>query len=740
MKNERWLLILSSCVFALGGCASGKNESALSSEQSDTNEKFLNGDFESGDLSHWTAGGLGAFGAEGISSLETLHGVPSLKEGQYFFSGSAYALPSYTGSLTSDDFMLNGLGLLSFRMGAASDSSKIFLQFFKKGEETPLSFLANGGTEKVTSLGNMDFNGTTLTDQMVLQYVDLSDYVDETIHIVVTDNDTRSEQSDYSYVNLDGFRILQNGAERGDAIKQRTTELAEYADNFEEDPTSTSLRNGGFESGDLSGWKVLSGSAFDTSAIATTSSLFWEKRAYYGEGSYFFNGELPGEKAVGSMRSEKFTLEDKTDGGFVSFLLGGGRYSTTFVSVIEGTSGAEIARVSNKHFKDPALAWNLHLEILDLSAYKGKVLYFKVVDERAEGDFGALTLDDFRINLTKQEVADLVAQTRMAASTLSDATDKATYETLYQGGESFPLAGEKPTIQETNGLAFSAKAVVGLPTDFVAMVRKKATYGDDYTAQDDLKIVLTSLKQNGNAVSFEDATSVVLPLGDYQATFTVEDLYGQTASSVFELTVANAETTETPTITNGDFETGDMTGWEVVSGSPNFTQCVSSAQTFWNEAIPYNAGGTYHFDGWAAASVESDSYSFRSTLFKLSGSGAISFKMAGRSASVRVYRSDGTEIAFYKNTAFQDVNFPSIAQGSRLATLTSFVADLSAHVGESLYLVLADESITENWAVAFFDDVSTYYETMPVIAEHSDTVIQDGVNVSIPWLTAANSL
>ena len=176
---------------------------------------------------------------------------------------------------------------------------------------------------------------------------------------------------------------------------------------------------------------------------------------------------------------------------------------------------------------------------------------------------------------------------------------------------------------------------------------------------------------------------------------------------------------------------------------------VREETVFWNEEIPYNKVGQYHFDGWQANSDEPSGYSLRSETFTLGGSGRISFKMGGRTAVLKVYTADGTCIAEYANTKFLNDNalFPHVDAGSRLATMTTYVANLSDYLGQTLYIEICDEP-GENWGVVFFDDIVTYYETAPVLSECYDVVQLNATTSStgapqeyhMPWETAVNQL
>lgn len=90
-------------------------------------------------------------------------------------------------------------------------------------------------------------------------------------------------------------------------------------------------------------------------------------------------------------------------------------------------------------------------------------------------------------------------------------------------------------------------------------------------------------------------------------------------------------------IINGGFETGDLSGWTVLTDGFNADTAVISAQTYWNEKLPYNQAGDYHLNGWNTGIDEPGSWSVRSTTFTLGGSGYISVRMGGHAAAVKVF-------------------------------------------------------------------------------------------------------
>ena len=191
-------------------------------------------------------------------------------------------------------------------------------------------------------------------------------------------------------------------------------------------------------------------------------------------------------------------------------------------------------------------------------------------------------------------------------------------------------------------------------------------------------------------------------------------------------------------VANGGFESGNLAGWTVLAENWSYVDGqaagVISAENYWGEALPYNQAGNYHLDGWNNGIDEGSTWSVRSTNFTLAGSGFISVRMGGHAAAVRVYKADGTEVGYYQQNRFSDENFPSLAAGGSWADMGTYVIDLSAYLGEELYIELCDEQV-EGWAHAFFDEIVTYYETAPDYANSADTVPDGGTGeeVQIPW-------
>ena len=263
-------------------------------------EDIVNGDFEEnadGKWVGWTREDA-AFNARGVVSDEKINNVPMEKSGDNYFAGSKGGNPVMRGTLTSDVFKLGGNGFITFKMGAGKDHEKVYVEFFQEGNDTPIAHVANE-----------DCDGIYITEHLITKVVNLSQYIGKNIYIVATDND---DGSDLAYVNLDAFHVCQSDDEVAAAQAEHDRQIEEYGEKpFEEDPTSNDIVNGGFETGDTTGWLVVDGTALTVANVVPTSQYYWEDRSVYGDGEYYLDGSNNGatqESLTGAIRSTKFTL------------------------------------------------------------------------------------------------------------------------------------------------------------------------------------------------------------------------------------------------------------------------------------------------------------------------------------------------------------------------------------------------------------------------------------------------
>ncbi len=717
MKNNlsRILLLLIALlmVFGLTACK----------EKVSYPEEIVNGDFEDvseGKWVGWTRSDA-AFNFRGVTDVEKVNGAPIEKSGTYFFAGTVGGNPAMRGTLTSDPFKLGGNGFITFKMGGGKDKEKVYVEFFEVGKDAAIAKVSND-----------DCDGVYITDHLITKVVDLSAYKGKAIYIVATDND---DMNDISWMNLDAFKICKDDAEVEAARAEHDRQIEEYGEKpFVEDETSNTIENGSFETGDLSGWLLLDGTAITRAGVVPTTQRYWTDRAVYGDGEYYFDGSNNGatqESLTGAIRSTKFTLGGD---GYITFMIGAGN-GGSYVALCDAETDEELIKQENVYFSDPALALTLLRFYMDASEYIGRVCYLKVVDanDGSNGGFAFINVDDFRVSLTADEVAAL--EVEQMEKIQNETYTSASYDDLaslknYYNNYPYPVPLQSLTIT-----AYAENQVVDCGTvDLTTFIADAAaSFGSE-----NVPVAISSVEFEGSSITEGfDAFDMTAP-GYYKVNYGAE--YNSKAVETAFTVVAMADHN---TIANGGFESGNLAGWTVLTDGWSIVEGqpagVISAVNYWGEELPYNQAGDYHLDGWNTGIEEPLTWQIQSTNFTLSGSGFISVRMGAHAAAVRVYLADGTEIGYYQQTRFNDANFPSIAAGGSWADMGTYVMDLSEYIGQEMYIVLCDEEV-EGWSHAFFDEVVTYYEEAPDYANLSDTVIDGGPGseIQIPWQLAEN--
>ena len=171
-------------------------------------------------------------------------------------------------------------------------------------------------------------------------------------------------------------------------------------------------------------------------------------------------------------------------------------------------------------------------------------------------------------------------------------------------------------------------------------------------------------------------------------------------------------------VLNGDFETGDLTGW-TLEGEIGY---VSSQDVFWkNLKKLYNKDGNYLFtgvedvNGW----MEGARGTLTSSKFTVGGSGFITFKLGGgynpECYIEIVDAGTGEAIAKYHN------DNPDSNEGRMFL----FKADLTAFMGREVYIRVVDKA-SEAWGCLAVDSFITYYESIEELPDA--TLIENILN------------
>ncbi len=500
------------------------------------------------------------------------------------------------------------------------------------------------------------------------------------------------------------------------------------------------ILNGDFETGNLSGWTVSEGNVNLKEAVSG-KEFGWTGASYNHAGKYHLDGTgCAPESETYALRSSEFTLGGS---GVISFRMGG-RAAT--LRVYEKISGVCLAEYKNTQWNDDN---NPHVEsgcrnltmtayYADLSTFVGSTLYIELADTETSG-WGVAHFDEI-ITYYPGEKAEVLA-------TLAEKKDTVNYKCEETPGTTEIAWAEAENNVSPELLSITRKIGTKLETAGAKDI-------NEYLAEAEGAVVgIASPQINKSIVKVNDGTSdITSGFGAFE--LTVGKIYTVTYKLSFTPEVGD-ELTVTDTfkikayatqyeLKNGDFETGDMAGWSVISGRFNTETALSNNPYTGFGKMPVNNNGWY-VDGWNGACSEGDVFAIRSTVFTLGGSGRISFKMGGRTAEVHVFKKDGTQIAKFTNTQFADRDFPHVENGARQATMTTYVADLSAYMGEELYIELVDSG-TSAWGLALFDDIITYYETAPDMATAKDTVkcyanesdAEPTIDYDIAWVEARN--
>ena len=145
-----------------------------------------------------------------------------------------------------------------------------------------------------------------------------------------------------------------------------------------------------FETGDLLGWEVVEGS-FE--ALVNDRERFHHLNGgakYNKQGTYFLTtleraaGGKGKDTQTGVVESPVFRL----DGDRMSFLVGGGRHSDTYVALCDAKTDKELKQARGRNSE---AMQRINWDVGDLG---GRKLYLKIVDHH-KGGWGHVTFDDF---------------------------------------------------------------------------------------------------------------------------------------------------------------------------------------------------------------------------------------------------------------------------------------------------------------------------------------------------------
>ena len=387
--------------------------------------QVLNGTFETGDMTGWTAtleNGDAANESQQIMKISGAFGwweknLPYNKKGNYLLTG--VECEANMGRLTSSAFTVGGSGYITFLLGGGGNPALCYLSVLDAatGEE-----LARYGNSYFHDLDTGLINRGSNLANMVFYKADLSAWLGKQVKLQLVDKATGG----WGLLTADSFitYYADVSAVPSDAFEARN--ILPKATLGENDIYQ--VLNGDFETGDMTGWTFETTSGEAPIAGLGHGEVWWnEWFSFDKDGEYFVNGWLGAENSTGSLTSSAFTVGGA---GWITFKLGGGKNTDLCrVEIIDATTGETLAAYGNKKFaettrpyyfsgkpidlaKDGAFKANMVLYKADLTAFAGRSVKIRLVDN-AVNDWGLLFADSF---ITHYETAQDVS----AAATLAE--------------------------------------------------------------------------------------------------------------------------------------------------------------------------------------------------------------------------------------------------------------------------------------------------------------------------------
>ena len=220
------------------------------------------------------------------------------------------------------------------------------------------------------------------------------------------------------------------------------------------------IANHDFESGNLSGWTVLSGNAFTPGDV--TTDQVQNGVAFLQSGSYHYWGyKNGGDGRTGSMRTNNFVLGGN---GLIDLLVGGGQdINNLYIALVRASDDAVLFKATGRNSEQYSrVFW-------DAGQYMGTACYLKAVDQ-ATGSWGHLNLDD--INVPVSTLSTNLGGTWSAVS-----------------GSWYDIAGGKQGVNSSDGFYLNSQT------------------GTSFTYEGDLKVTNSGaagliFRSNANATQF----------------------------------------------------------------------------------------------------------------------------------------------------------------------------------------------------------------------------------------------
>ena len=373
-----------------------KSANRSEAEQSSIYE-IANGGFETGSLAGWEIKEGLAFSDDGVNCdpFWWAEQIPYERDGNYHYG---YYNPTAVGVMRSSVFTVGGSGFVTYKLGGCRDNDSAYLRFIeiKDGGEEEEIFTVSNFAFKDMQFPNVE-NGLRVIN--LNQYrVDLSAYAGRQFVIEAVDNNSSSDMA--------GCIVLDSVITYHQTKPQFTDWFDVVTEVREEIPENEfQVRNGGFETGNLSGWELVEGEHF---GAVSNDEKYFQDVSYGKDGDYLFTGANAGEHGTngeweaktGVLRSGLVVIKA---GATLSFKLGGGNKPEVGIRVVkfvENSEGAAekvvVASYTNVNQADGSQgALNQYsYQLTDITEETD--CYIEIFDN-ATGGWGLVTVDSIAI-------------------------------------------------------------------------------------------------------------------------------------------------------------------------------------------------------------------------------------------------------------------------------------------------------------------------------------------------------
>jgi len=791
---------------------------------------LTNGGFEAGNLTGWIVEGGTAFTNSAVTNQSVFWDTqPFNHKGIYHLWGSKNG-DTVTGVMKSQNFTLGGHGQISFLLGGGSDIDKLYVAFIRASDGKELFRStgpgtywnwqsAKGETESYTRRywDATAYIGTSMYIKIVDERTDgwghlnVDDFV-VPVHGGTTDTQaptapgslqsasktsqsvTLSWSASTDNVGVTGYAIFRNGSQVGTSIAtgytdtgltastaySYTVKASDATGNLSAASSSLSvttkvapppIANHDFESGDLTGWTVVSGNAF-SAADVTTDANWWGGPFNQNESHHLWGFKDGGDSQVGVLKSETFTLGEE---GTIDFLIGGGNnINNLYVALVRASDGVELMKATGSNSEAyTRITW-------DAAEHVGTSLYIKLVDN-ATGDFGHLNVDDVNVP-TGSAAPDTTAPTAPGSLTSPDKTSTtvslqwnastdnvgvtaysifrngtqvgASTTTSYTDNELTASTAYTYTVKASdaagnlsaasNSVAVTTRAATDTqsptaPTGLQAPSKTATSVTLNWVAStDDVGVTEYTIFRNGTDVGNSTTSSFtdtgLAPNTAYTYTVKASDAAGNLSAASDSVAVTTDAASSSGGIANHDFESGDLTGWTVVSGNA-FSAADVTADVNWGWGGPFNQNGSYHLWGFKDGG-DTQVGILKSETFTLGGNGSIDFLIGGGDDINNLYvalvrAADGVELMK--------------ATGSNNEAYSRITWNAAQYVGVPCYIKIVDNA-TGNFGHLNVDDIhvetgsSTPDTTAPTVPDGLTSPSATDTAISLTWNASTDDL